>query len=216
MSLDKSAPAQATPDGAKVAIVATGASEAGVAAVGKTLRGGKSGLRVIAIPNDVPIDHAHSAELDALVILPAGNAGSSQQADAKVLQLVREFMLAEKPVVAIASGVMLLVAADVVAGRRIAAPSELAEKVSGAGADPTDRNIEIDEKLITVQSEGDLAAAVRELERVVGESGRLEAERAVDQFSEQSFPASDPPPGPSAIGASRRKQADGPTDKTRQ
>jgi putative intracellular protease/amidase len=117
--------------------------------------------------------------------------------DARAIQFVREFMAADKPVAAIGDGVRLLVAADAVAGRAIAAPPDLEATIHGAGGQVADAALQVDDKLITSRGAGDLhdvsLAILREFENRVDEA-------RVDQLSEQSFPASDPPPGPSAVG----------------
>jgi hypothetical protein len=60
-----------------------------------------------------------------------------------------------------------------------------------------DEVVRVDDQLITSRKPDDLpkfcATIVREF------AARIE-DRQIDSTSEQSFPASDPPPGPSAIG----------------
>ena len=149
-----------------------------------------------AIPVDRTFDVCHAADYDALVIPGGGAAAEALASEQRALQFVREFMAADKPVAAIADGVRLLVAADTVAGRTVAGGSGLAPAVEGAGGELVDEALHIDEKLIT-SGGGELdalsAAIVREFANRVDEA-------RVDQLSEQSFPASDPPPGPMAVG----------------
>jgi protease I len=146
---------------------------------------------------DRTFDVCHASDYDALVIPGGAESAEALRKDAKALQFVREFMVADKPVAAIAEGVGLLVAADAVAGRAIAGAGDLADDIARAGGQLVDSPLNVDEKLITSRRGGDLnvlsAAILREFANRVDEA-------RVDQLSEQSFPASDPPPGPVAVG----------------
>jgi protease I len=60
-----------------------------------------------------------------------------------------------------------------------------------------DESVRIDDKLITSRKPEDLP---RFCAAIVKEFAQRFDDMRVDSTSEQSFPASDPPPGPSAIG----------------
>ena len=79
---------------------------------------------------------------DALVI-PGGRAPEYLRMDARVLDLVRAFDAAEKPIAAICHGAQLLAAAGIIRGRQISAYPACAAEVRLAGADYAD--IEIDQ-----------------------------------------------------------------------
>jgi protease I len=149
------------------------------------------------VPVDRTLDLCHASDYDALVIPGGAESAAALRNDAKALQFVREFMVADKPVAAIGEGVSLLVAADAVAGRAVAGSGELADEVAAAGGQLVDSPLHVDEKLITSRRGGDLnvlsAAILREFANRVDEA-------RIDQLSEQSFPASDPPPGPVSVG----------------
>jgi putative intracellular protease/amidase len=184
-------------NGAKVAVLAEGADRAQLNVVRSRLE--SAGASVAEVPADVPFDTAHPSGFAGLVVLDLSPL-EAQRPGGKAAQVVREFMLADKPVAAIGGGIKLLVAADAVAGRSIAAMAEVHGDVLGAGGEIADTSIHVDEKLVTARSGQDIHLF---LERVVRTfAGQLE-ERQIDQVSEQSFPASDPPPGPGAIGAAR-------------
>jgi len=153
---------------------------------------------------DRTFDICHAADYDALVI-PGGRAGADDlRKDRHALQLVREFMAADKPVAAIGDGARMLLAADAVAGRSVAATAELAEEVRAAGGEVVDAPVHVDDKLVTSRGDADRgalnAAIVREF------ANRIDEAR-VDDLSAQSFPASDPPPGPMAVGGTGASEA---------
>jgi len=172
--------------------------DAGVAADVLAAKGGEvraAGGESVVV--DRTFEVCHAADYDALVI-PGGRDGiAALRGDQRALQFVKEFMAADKPVAAIGEGVRLLIATDALAGRVIATPPDLADDVRAAGGEIVDSAIHVDEKLITSRGSGDLgdlnAAILREFANRVDEA-------RVDQLSEQSFPASDPPPGPMAVG----------------
>jgi protease I len=145
---------------------------------------------------DRSFDVCHAADYDALVV-PGGDGARALRGDSRARQFVKEFMAADKPVAAVGEGVELLVASDVVAGRTIAASDKLAGAIRGAGGTVVQSGHHIDDKLVTGQGSSDIgqlsAVLLREFANRVDEA-------RVDQLSEQSFPASDPPPGPVAVG----------------
>jgi deglycase len=145
---------------------------------------------------DRTLEVCHAADYDALVIPGGQQAMDALGREQRAIQLVKEFMAADKPVAAIGDGVRLLIAADTLAGRAIAATPAVADDVRQAGGELVDAAMHIDEKLITSRGGdlGELNAAI------VREFGNRVDEARVDQLSDQSFPASDPPPGPSAVG----------------
>jgi protease I len=161
-----------------------------------------------AVGVDETLDMCHAADFDALVIPGGRQAMEALAKEQRAVQLVREFMAADKPVAAIAEGVRLLVAADALAGRVVAAPESLAADVRRAGGELANTPVHVDEKLLTASAERDTEALTTTMMR---EFTHRVDEARVDQLSEQSFPASDPPPGPSAVGgegASRSQHLD--------
>ena len=149
------------------------------------------------LPVDRTLADAHASEYDAL-LLPGGVANpDALRMDQRAVQFVREFMLADKPVAAICHGPWLLVEAGAVAGRRLTSWPSLQTDIRNAGGEWADEQVLVDDHLVTSRKPADIPAFNKAMLREFG--SRLD-DRKVDEYSEQSFPASDPPPSPSAIG----------------
>jgi protease I len=69
---------------------------------------------------NVALDEVDADDYDALVV-PGGRAPEYLRLETRVLELVRRFAHAEKPIAAICHGLQILAAADVLAGRRCTA-----------------------------------------------------------------------------------------------
>jgi protease I len=146
---------------------------------------------------DVPLNAAKPMDYAALY-LPGGVANSDAlRTDERAVQLVREFVAADKPVAAICHGPWMLVEAGVVASRRLTSWPSLKTDIRNAGGEWVDEPVVVDERIITARKPADIPAFNQ---RVISEFATAINERVVDQLSGQSFPASDPPPGPAAIG----------------
>jgi protease I len=175
----------------------TGAVTHLIAPTGESIQAMNHEEKGARIPVDRLIADVRPSDYDALV-LPGGVSNSDRlRTDLKAVQFVREFMLADKPVAAICHGPWMLVEAGAVAGRTLTSWPSLKTDIQNAGGAWVDEVVKVDDRLITSRKPEDLprfcAAMVKEFE------SRIE-ERKQDSMSEQSFPASDPPPGPSAIG----------------
>jgi protease I len=148
-------------------------------------------------PVDMMLADARPTDFAALY-LPGGVANpDALRMDKKAVQFVREFMAADKPVAAICHGPWLLVEADAVAGRRLTSWPSLKTDIENAGGEWVDEPVSVDGDLITSRKPDDIPAFNK---RIIAEFSSQIVDREVDRTSEQSFPASDPPPGPAAIG----------------
>lgn len=134
----------------------------------------------------------------AALYLPGGVANpDALRTEPRAVQFVREFMAADKPVAAICHGAWLLVEADAVAGRRLTSWPSIRTDIINAGGEWVDESVCVDGDLITSRKPEDIPAFNK---RILSEFSSQLAEREVDLVVQQSFPASDPPPGPAAIG----------------
>jgi protease I len=148
-------------------------------------------------PVDREVSKAEAREFDALV-LPGGVANPDKlRTNKDAVRFVREFMEADKPVAAVCHGPWLLVEADAVRGRTLTSWPSLETDIENAGGAWVDKQVQLDQKLLTSRKPDDLPAFCAQL---VGLLSNAIDERRLDKMVEQSFPASDPLPGPIALG----------------
>jgi protease I len=123
--------------------------------------------------NSVPVDTAISAvspnNFDALVI-PGGQINPDKlRTDKQAMTLVREFVDSGKPVAAICHGPWLLVEADALRGRDVTSYHSIRRDVENAGGKWVDKEVVVDEGIITSRSPDDLDAFVKKIIEEVGE-----------------------------------------------
>jgi protease I len=136
-------------------------------------------------------------DFDALV-LPGGVRNPDiLRTNPDAVRLVRDFMASDKPVGAVCHGPWMLVEADAVHGRTLTSWPSLKTDIRNAGGSWVDKQVEVDQKLVTSRKPDDLPAFCSKLVTTIASA--IE-ERRLDRTVEQSFPASDPPPGPIALG----------------
>ena len=146
-----------------------------------------------------------AADFDALVI-PGGVANPDKlRMEPKAVELVRDFIEADKPVAAICHGPWVLIEADAVRGRTLTSWPSLRTDIRNAGGTWVDKQVQVDQKLITSRNPDDLPAFCT---RIVTDFASSIREDRIDSLVEQTFPASDPPPGPAAIGHDRSGSSD--------
>jgi len=144
----------------------------------------------------------HGAKYAALVLV--GDEDGRSEQDPRVVQLAREFLASDKPVAAFGAALNVILDAGGVAGRTLAAHAPLRAVLEGAGAELVNDPIHADGSLITAQGSANLSDFAG---RVVAEFTDLLEEHALDEMSDLSFPASDPPastPASLGIGANRK------------
>jgi len=146
---------------------------------------------------DVVVSTVSARDFDALV-LPGGVANPDKlRTNKDAVAFVRQFMELDKPVAAICHGPWLLVEADAVRGRTITSWPSLETDVRNAGGAWVDKQVQVDQKLLTSRKPDDLPAFCAKLVELLADAID---ERRLDKMVEQSFPASDPLPGPIALG----------------
>jgi deglycase len=145
---------------------------------------------------DKVIGDASVRDYDALVLPGGVKNPDTLRMNAEAVAFVRSFMDADKPVSAICHGPWLLVEADCVRGRTLTSYASLKTDIVNAGGEWVDRTVVSDQKLVTSRNPGDLPAFGA---AVVDSIAHAMEERSLDRTIEQSFPASDPAPGPTAL-----------------
>jgi len=145
---------------------------------------------------DVDVSAVTARDFDALVI-PGGVANPDKlRTNKSAVGFVRGFMELDKPVAAICHGPWLLVEADAVRGRTITSWPSLETDVKNAGGAWVDKQVQLDQKLLTSRKPDDLPAFCAHLVELL--TTAID-ERRLDKMVEQTFPASDPLPGPVSL-----------------
>ena len=110
------------------------------------------------IPVDRTIDAVQVDEYDALVI-PGGQINPDLlRADEDAVAFVKDFYGSWKPIAAVCHAPWVLVEAGLVKGRKMTSYHSMATDVKNAGANWVDREVVVDQGLITSRNPGDLEA----------------------------------------------------------
>ena len=112
---------------------------------------------------DVPLEKADAASFDAL-LLPGGVANPDQLRQLpQAVAFVRAFFDSGKPVAVICHGPWTLVEADVVRGRTITSWPSLKTDLKNAGAEWVDREVVVDDGLVSSRKPDDIPAFNRRM-----------------------------------------------------
>lgn len=107
---------------------------------------------------DLPLAEASPEEFDALV-LPGGVMNPDHlRRDPLVLEFVKAFFKAGKPVGAICHGPWTLIDAGVIRGRRVTSYESIQTDLKNAGAEWVDQEVVVDNGLVTSRKPDDLPA----------------------------------------------------------
>ena len=112
---------------------------------------------------DAPLDQAKPEDFDAL-LLPGGvmNPDSLRMLP-KAVAFVKAFFDADKPVAAICHGPWTVIEAGGARGRQMTSWPSLKTDLKNAGADWVDKEVVVDQKLVTSRKPDDLPAFNREM-----------------------------------------------------
>lgn len=114
-----------------------------------------TGKRGGSVTSTAAAHQVKAADLDAIVI-PGGHAPDKMRMRHALVDLVREVMLAGRPVAAICHGPQVLISANVIRGFTVTCWPSIAIDVKNAGAFYVDRPVAIDRNLITSRKPDDV------------------------------------------------------------
>jgi protease I len=107
---------------------------------------------------DKTVEEARAADYDALLV-PGGVGNPDQlRADENAVNFVREFAESKKPMAVICHGPWVLVEAGVARGRTLTSWPSLQTDIRNAGGNWVDREVVVDEGLVTSRNPDDIPA----------------------------------------------------------
>jgi protease I len=130
---------------------------------------------------DITVNQARADDFDAL-ILPGGVRNPDHlRTNKTVIELVRSFASAGKPLAAICHGPWLLVEADVVRGRTATSWPSIRTDLRNAGANVVDEAAVTDGNIITSRKPDDVPAFTEAVIRLIEQAPARSSERATSE-----------------------------------
>jgi protease I len=161
----------------KKALDEAGAETLIVSPAKKQVQGWKHFDKADKFAVDVPLDEADAESFDAL-LLPGGVANPDQlRALPRAVAFVRAFFDAGKPVAAICHGLWTLVEADVVSGRTVTSWPSLKTDLINAGARWVDREVVVDDGLVSSRKPDDIPAFNQKMLEEFGKGAKARVSR---------------------------------------
>lgn len=114
------------------------------------------------LPVDTSVEDVSESDFDALVI-PGGFAPDALRRSEHVLELVRAFNAAAKPIAYICHAGWVPISAGIIKGRRATSFSAIRDDMVNAGADWVDEPCVVDGNLISARHPGDLGPWMKAL-----------------------------------------------------
>jgi protease I len=112
---------------------------------------------------DAPLDQAKPEDFDAL-LLPGGVMNpDSLRMQPKAVAFAKAFFDAGKPVAAICHGPWTVIEAGAARGRQMTSWPSLKSDLRNAGANWVDKEVVVDQKLVTSRNPDDILAFIREM-----------------------------------------------------
>jgi protease I len=130
---------------------------------------GKKGHGPVAV--DTTVDQVREGDFDALVI-PGGYAPDKLRRSQAVLDLVRAFDGAGKPVAFICHAGWVPISAKILSGRRATSVGAIRDDMVNAGVDWVDQATVVDRNLISARTPADLGPWIKALLAALEKAGR--------------------------------------------
>jgi protease I len=144
--------------GPKQALEQAGAQTFIVSPQKQEVQGWNHDEKADTFPIDVQLDAASAADFDSL-LLPGGVMNpDTLRINPKAVAFVRAFFDAGKPIAAICHGPWTLIEADVVRGRTMTSWPSVRTDLRNAGATVVDREVVVDQGLVTSRKPDDIPA----------------------------------------------------------
>jgi protease I len=148
------------------ALDAAGAQTQIVSPLDGSVRGWKHHDPADTFEVDVPLQGAVAGDFDAL-LLPGGVVNpDALRMNEKAVAFVRDFVDAGKPIAAICHGPWTLINAGGVEGRKMTSWPSLRVDLKNAGADWADKEVIVDDELVTSRKPDDIPAFNREMTKM--------------------------------------------------
>ncbi len=125
----------------------------------------------ITVDVDLTLDEADPGRYDA-VLLPGGALNAdAMRGDAKAQRFVRRMDAEGKPMAVICHAPWLLVSAGLARGRTLTSWPTIADDVRNAGGEWVDREVVVDENLVTSRGPRDIPAFNKAIGELIGSDG---------------------------------------------
>jgi protease I len=142
--------------------------EVDVASIARGKINGKHGYEVVV---DKALQDVDPGTYD-LLVLPGGKAPATLRKETAAVAIAQAFMRSDKPVAAICHGPQILITAGVLQGRRATCYRSVAEELQQSDARYEDKDVVVDDKLVTSRQPSDLPAFMRETVKLLGAHAR--------------------------------------------
>ena len=153
----------------KTALEQAGATVHIISPQKEKVKGWKDGNWSIELKVDKPLENADADDYDALVI-PGGVINPDlMRRDGNCVNFAKSFLQAGKPVAAICHGPQLLIETGMLKGRNMTSFHSISTDLKNAGAHWLDKEVVVDNGLVTSRSPKDLEAFNKKLVEEVGE-----------------------------------------------
>ncbi len=137
---------------------------------------GVSGKHGTIVKADATIAEVSSADFDMLVI-PGGRGPATLRQDPRILEFTREIDRDHKPLAAICHGPQVLASADLLRGRTATSFFTVSGEVKRAGANYVNKQVVIDDNLITSRMPRDIPAFIEAIFTALGKQAQSAREK---------------------------------------